>query len=326
MKTTPSELVEFLHERLGEGLQIEALAGDASSRAYFRVATPGGERYMVAYYPEAVRESVSRFLNAYRAISPNAPVPGVVHHGHCAVVQQDVGDVTLFELLETDHQRAMRLYRSAIDLLAAFQGSDVPAREVNPPFTAEDFARELAMTQEYWVEQMCGVTDRGLLDALSAVFGRLAEGIADHPYVLCHRDFHGQNLHVVNDSVYVIDYQDLRMGPDTYDLASLLRDRGVARLIGDAEEELIAYYRARTGGDPGQRRRYFETLLQRSIKIVGTFARQSITRQRHHYLAYIPPTLESIRLCVDRLPEYRELLEEFPLEPTDVRMPLELAR
>lgn len=326
MKTTPPELVEFLHGCLGEGLRIEALPGDASTRAYFRIATPQGDRYMVAYYPEGVRESVSRFLDAYRAISRHAPVPKVVHHGPCAVVQQDVGDVTLFELLETDPDRAMRLYRSAIDLLAAFQASDVPAREVNPPFTADDFTRELAMTREYWVERMCAVTDRSVLDALSAVFRRLADRMAHHPYVLCHRDFHGQNLHVVNESIYVIDYQDLRMGPDTYDLASLLRDRGVARLLGDAEEELIAYHRDRTGGDAGQRSRYFETLLQRSIKIVGTFARQSITRHRHHYLAYIPPTLESIRLCVDQLPEYRELLGEFPLEPTDVRMPLELAR
>lgn len=109
------------------------------------------------------------------------------------------------------------------------------------------------------------------------------------------------------------------MGPDTYDLASLLRDRGVARLLADAEDPLIEYHRDRTGSDAGQRRRYFETLLQRSIKIVGTFARQSITRDRHHYLAYIPPTLESIRLCIDRLPEYRELLEPFPLEPADAR-------
>lgn len=319
MKPTPPELVEFLHGCIGNDLEIEALPGDASSRVYFRVATARGERFMVAYYPEAVRATVGRFLDAYRAISPHAPVPGVLHHGPCAVVQQDVGDVTLFEVLETDRALGVRLYRQAIDLLVTFQAAGLSAPEVNPPFTAEQFAGELAMTREYWVERMCGMTDRRALQSIEDVFERLAQAIASHPYVLCHRDYHGQNLHVLNESVYIIDYQDLRMGPDTYDLASLLRDRGVARLLADAEDALIEYHRDRTGSDAGQRRRYFETLLQRSIKIVGTFARQSITRDRHHYLAYIPPTLESIRLCIDQLPEYRELLEPFPLEPADAR-------
>ena len=91
------------------------------------------------------------------------------------------------------------------------------------------------------------------------------------------------------------------MGPDTYDLASLLRDRGVARILGqDTEMELVDYY-----GRP--RQRYFETLLQRSIKILGTFARQALVRGRKHYLDFIPPALESIARCVEELPEYRKL-------------------
>ena len=78
------------------------------------------------------------------------------------------------------------------------------------------------------------------------------------------------------------------MGPDTYDLASLLRDRGVARILGEETEmELVDYYaewRATASGTrraaarraASMRRRYFETLLQRSIKILGTFAKQPI--------------------------------------------------
>ena len=97
------------------------------------------------------------------------------------------------------------------------------------------------------------------------------------------------------------------MGPDTYDLASLLRDRGVARILGrEAELELVDYY----GAD---RRRYFETLLQRSIKILGTFSKQPITRGRMHYLEFIPATLESIERCLEELPEYAPLRDIFPL-------------
>ena len=104
------------------------------------------------------------------------------------------------------------------------------------------------------------------------------------------------------------------MGPDTYDVASLLRDRGVARIIGDeAELELLEHYAAVTSAAGEVRRRYFETLLQRSIKILGTFSAQPILRGRMHYLDFIPATLESIRRCIEELPEYGALRDMFPL-------------
>ncbi len=318
MAGTPPELEAYLRATLGDGIAVDPLLGDASVRAYYRVTAPDGRRLMAAYYPEPVREVLGRYLSAWRAVRGRARVPNVVSHCEFAVVQQDVGDVTLFELLEREPERAYMLYRRSIDLLAQFQLAPAEAGRINPPFTEQDFMRELEMTLEFWVRGMCGVADTRRLDRLRGCFRALTGAIARHPYVLCHRDFHGQNLHVFNNDIFVIDFQDLRMGPDTYDLASLLRDRGVARSLGfEAERELIDYYRDRAGSDCGLPRRYFETLLQRSIKIVGTFARQSIERERHHYLAYIPPTLESIRLCVNELPDYRDLLDAFPLQAAD---------
>jgi aminoglycoside/choline kinase family phosphotransferase len=163
------------------------------------------------------------------------------------------------------------------------------------------------MSRDYYVERLMG--ERG--ESLAPLFQTLARNVAAHPYVLCHRDFHGQNIHVVGDEIYLIDFQDLRMGPDTYDLASLLRDRGVARIIGDETElELVDHY----AGGRNVRHRYFETLLQRSIKILGTFSKQPIERGRMHYLDFIPPTIESIRRCLRELPEYAALERLLPME------------
>lgn len=104
------------------------------------------------------------------------------------------------------------------------------------------------------------------------------------------------------------------MGPDTYDLASLLRDRGQARILGnEAELDLVEHYRRLRGAGTEMRRRYFETLLQRSVKILGTFAKQPIVRGRLHYLDFIPATLESIDRCLTELPEHAALRDAFPL-------------
>jgi N-acetylmuramate 1-kinase len=308
MTSLPEEAAAWLDRWLGPGWTARPLAGDASVRAYYRVAGADGRTQMLAYYPEEVRHQLVRFLGAYDAIAAHARVPEVLQHADLAVLQHDVGDRTLFDVLHEDRAEGIRLYHSAIDLLAEFQGA--ADRGLNAPFTADFFFNELKMAREFYVEQLMGGDGR----ALEPLTRLICDNVAHHPYVLCHRDFHGQNLHVYDDMLYLIDYQDLRMGPDTYDLASLLRDRGVARIIGDeAELELLEHYAAVTSAAGDIRRRYFETLLQRSIKILGTFSAQPILRGRMHYLDFIPATLESIRRCIEELPGYGALRDMFPL-------------
>jgi aminoglycoside/choline kinase family phosphotransferase len=297
----PEEAKRYVDEWLGPDWTARPLAGDASVRAYYRISTPEGATFILAYYPDEVRPQLARFLSAYEAVAPHGRVPGVLQSSELAVLQHDVGDRTLYDVLHEDRAEGLRLYRAAIDLLRAFQNA--PDRALNEPFTAPFFLAELEMAREFYVEQLMQADGAALQPYLIL----LAENVARHPYVLCHRDYHGQNIHIVDDTLYLIDYQDLRMGPDTYDLASLLRDRGVARIIGaETELELLAYY----GAD---RRRYFETLLQRSIKILGTFSKQPITRGRMHYLDFIPATLESVERCLEELPEYAPLRDIFPL-------------
>lgn len=308
MSTLPPEAARYVEQWLGAGWSAAALAGDASVRAYFRITAADGRTYMLAWYPEEVRAQLARFLGAYEAVAPHGRVPEVLQSCEAAVLQHDVGDRTVFAVLHDDREEGLRLYRAAIDLLAAFQKA--PDRGLNAPFTADFFYAELEMAREFYVEQLM----QGDVAPILPMLKKLCENVARHPYVLCHRDFHGQNLHVVNDTLYLIDYQDLRQGPDTYDMASLLRDRGVARIIGDdAELELLDHYAKITGAAGDVRRRYFETLLQRSIKILGTFSKQPIVRGRMHYLEFIPATLESIRRCLDELPEYAALRDIFPL-------------
>jgi N-acetylmuramate 1-kinase len=303
----PPDAASYLTDWLGPDWSARPLAGDASVRAYYRVTAADGRTYILAYYPEEVRAQLARFLGAYDAVSPHVRAPEVLHHSDISVLQHDVGERTLFDVLHDDREEGLRLYRRAIQLLVEFQRAECA---INKPFTAELFRSELDMALEYYVEKLMSTQGEPLFDVLTT----LADNVARHPYVQCHRDYHGQNLHILNDDLFLIDYQDLRMGPDTYDLASLMRDRGVARILGDPTElELLEHYRQLRGADEGIRRRYFETLLQRSIKILGTFSKQPIVRGKMHYLEFIPPTLESIDRCLTELPDYAAIREHFPM-------------
>lgn len=315
-ETVPPEAAEDLDRWLGRSdWASERIAGDASARAYFRITIPADGTRILALYPPEIRGDIGRVAKAHDALRGHLPIPAILARSASALLQEEAGNLTLTALLSRDRPLALARYRDAVGLLETLQGATATgAGVVNPAFDAEKFAAELELTLQFYVMKLAGVTNDQAVLALRQAFTRLARKLTQHKYLLCHRDYHGQNIHVVNDRLIVIDYQDLRMGPDTYDLASLLRDRGAWRTLGpDAEEVLLVRWMEFRGGDPAElRRRYRECLLQRSIKAVGTFARMAVVYGRGHYLDYVPPTLETVRDCVEALGEWPEILEQFP--------------
>ena len=96
-------------------------------------------------------------------------------------------------------------------------------------------------------------------EALRAEFKPIIHELAGEPRVLCHRDYHSRNLMLHEGLLYMIDFQDARMGPDTYDLVSLLRDSYVD-LPEVVVDELIAFFLAlKARPTPAPTRRRFAT-------------------------------------------------------------------
>ena len=139
----------------------------------------------------------------------------------------------------------------------------------------------------------------------------MASELANEPRVLCHRDYHSRNLMVHGGSLHIIDFQDARMGPDTYDLASLLRDSYVD--ITDVElDALVQSFLALKGPavDAGEFRRRFDLMsLQRNLKALGTFGHQTATRGNQVYIQYIPRTLRHARTNLEKYTRFARLRE-----------------
>ncbi|HTU99684.1 MAG TPA: phosphotransferase, partial [Luteitalea sp.] len=118
----------------------------------------------------------------------------------------------------------------------------------------------------------------------------------------CHRDYHSRNLMLHRQKLYLIDYQDARLGPDTYDLASLLRDSYVD-LSDSMVNWLLAYFLALTGRPESEaefRERFDVMSLQRNLKALGTFGYQTIAKQNPVYIQYMPRTLRYVRTNLAR--------------------------
>jgi aminoglycoside/choline kinase family phosphotransferase len=139
----------------------------------------------------------------------------------------------------------------------------------------------------------------------------VVEELASEPRVLCHRDYHSRNLMLSQGQLYLIDFQDARMGPDTYDLASLLRDAYID-LNEIAVNELIAYFLALKGSATPEtdfRARFDLMALQRNLKAMGTFGYQTTARQNPVYIQYMPRTLRYVRDTLLKYPRFARLHE-----------------
>ena len=312
------------------GPKVVPLTGDASDRRYFRVLLADGESVVLALHAGPIDFGSLPFANVAELMHEvPLPVPRILGHSDTdgLIALEDLGDVTLQAHLgaapTTEHAA---LYREAVALIEQLQrrGAELAAERYIPyriAFDVEKLTWELDFFVRHFVE---GYRSRTLSAAermmLSDEWRGIAEELAAEPRVLCHRDYHSRNLMLHRGRLYIIDFQDARMGPDTYDLVSLLRDSYVD--LTDRElDELIAYFLALKGsGDAAEFRRRFDVMaLQRNLKALGTFGYQTIARANPVYIQYIPRTLRYVKTNLERYSRFARLREVLAAQIEEVR-------
>jgi aminoglycoside/choline kinase family phosphotransferase len=320
---TPNSIEGYL-DRTGLGARnprIVPLTPDASDRRYFRVLIPESPSIVLSLYSAPFDVRTLPFVNVATLMARMpVPIPEVLGHADDlgVLALQDLGDVTLQAHLgaATPAEHAA-LYRQAVALIATLQkrGDQLASPEYLPygiAFDVEKLTWELDFFTKHFLEAYRGVT---LPDdqraALRAEFGVIVRELASEPRVLCHRDYHSRNLMLCNGDLYIIDFQDARMGPDTYDLVSLLRDSYVD-LPEQTVSELMAYFLALKGVRETEqtfRERFHLMALQRNLKALGTFGYQTTARRNPVYIQYIPRTLRYVRDNLEGLPQFGRLRE-----------------
>lgn len=305
--------------------RVLPLTGDASDRRYFRVLCPDTPSIVLALYPASFDFETMSFVNVSRLLAQMpVPVPALLGHSNelGILALEDLGDVTLQAHLgaATAAEHAA-LYRQAVTLIAMLQrrGAELESPEFLPyrvAFDAEKLTWELDFFIKHFIEAYRGVIFKPeTREELRREFSAIVDMLASEARVLCHRDYHSRNLMLHDGLLYIIDYQDARMGPDTYDLVSLLRDSYVD-LPEQTVDELIAYFLAlkgQTGTEKAFRARFDVMALQRNLKALGTFGYQTTARRNPVYIQYIPRTLRYVRQNLESLPQFsrmRELLAD----------------
>jgi N-acetylmuramate 1-kinase len=308
------------------GLRPDTLrpaSSDASFRRYFRVDARDAASYILMDAPPE-REDCRPFVRVAALIASQGVHTPRVHESDLArgfLLLSDLGTLTYSDALARPGTDVEGLYRDALAALVRLQHADAAGQV--PDYDEARLLAELRLFPDWYVARHLGVelapAER---EVLEEGFRMLCAAALAQRRVLVHRDYHCRNLMALapeQGNPGVLDFQDAVVGPVSYDLVSLLRDAYVD-WPEDRQIDWAARYweQARRAGlpVPGVFDEFWRDLewmgLQRSLKILGIFARLHYRDGKARYLDDLPLVLrqaQHVAQRYDALARFARLLD-----------------
>lgn len=306
---------------------FEKIPGDASTRRYYRVQAETGSFIAMLMEDYSEQGDKLNFLAVQKHLAATqVSVPQVLDSDpkRGFILLEDLGDITLLRRLQevSSPDTERHLYEQVLDSLVRLQIHASKKKTVELDafklrFDHEKLMWEMGFTIEHFYQlHLQRNVSTAALKTMNEGFSEICTILANEPTVLAHRDFHSRNIMVApGDRLVMIDFQDARMGPAQYDLASLLKD-SYYQLEESQIQNLLNYYIARweAQADRPIDRAHFVHIfdlmaLQRNFKAIGSFASFLNRRGNATYLKYIGNTFENIRRTLLKYPQYSSLRE-----------------
>ncbi|MFH1146852.1 MAG: phosphotransferase [Pseudomonadota bacterium] len=316
--------LDLLHSHFGSDLSrligteepfVEKLAGDGSSRCFYRFHGP--DNSCIAVFPEpgnplSIRESESYVRIGRHLASKGVPVPTIHNYDKItgAIVMEDLGDVHLqFLIRGCDHDYEIhRWYSRILEILINMQLKGMEGFETSCCFDTPKYDRKLMIEREslYFVNAFLknylglNIEENKLIPE----FEKLASIASEAPATFfLHRDFQSRNILVHEGEPRIVDFQGGRLGPLGYDLASLLYDPYV-NLAEDLRRALLdEYVQALSSRLPVDKesfkRHFWHLVLQRALQVLGAFGFLTRVKEKPFFEAYIPIALRNLRSVLE---------------------------
>ena len=322
---------------------LTALAGDASSRRYYRAHLSGAGAPPSMIVMELPAGSVLPLSSEELAIFKDGPKELPILNLHRFLTSigaqvpklygqwekdgllflEDLGDVALWDRVQGLPEReVITWYQKAIDELLNLQLRGTQTRDDNciafqQRFDAKLYLWEFEHFIEWGLEKRPGAkVAAATIEQLRKTFDEIAAMLDRQTAYLNHRDYHSWNLLIHDETVRVIDFQDALLAPPQYDLASLLNDRVTDSVIQPGvEAELVRYFFERKR-DLEKRSANFDefteiyrlSAIQRDLKVVGRFYYLDIVKGKPGYMKFVPPTVRRLKRNLARVAQTQTIL------------------
>lgn len=302
------------------GSTFTSITGDASQRRYFRV-TKEKRTFIACVYPLPFERHNQSFLLTTEFFQKfNLPVPNIIEESgpDGIILMENFGNELLSDWLKKCSEKEKDLtLKKAINIILQIQSTANKARlEKNIMTKLEfDFDKLYWELQYFYVHYLRYYKkiklDKASENRLFNELSKISYQLSARPQTIVHRDYHVSNIMVKQKSplrLGIIDYQDARLGPVSYDLVPLLVERLTEPLTDEQIDQYVEYFlseRVEYGLHKISKSDFVSEFwmmdLERALKVLGTFGYMTAVAGRSEYEQYITGTLSEVKRAVSKI-------------------------
>ena len=266
MRADQKEITNWLSKTIGDSsFNIKELRQEASDRKYYRIKAKNISYVLTDNFDKT--DQSANFLYASKILknsSVNVPEVLAFSEDLRFVLLQDLGDESLDI---NDEYKDEKVLEMALEQLSKIYFSD---QDVLKSVTKESLLLQTNSFMDFCREKKCSNDE---IKSLENLRNELVHNLLNQQFIPSHNDFERRNLMMFEEKLFVIDFQDLNMGPLGIDLASIMYEHSY-----EYPKALIDNLLEKHLKDNGLNASSAElkdiimhALAHRSMRIVGTF-------------------------------------------------------
>ena len=310
MSQTRIELLNDLFDRwCGEKvISINRLPASGSPREYYRITGTESTAIGAINRDREENEAFIEFSRHFHSKGLAVPEIFLVDLDQHAYLQEDLGDVTLFDYLVQVRDNGnfpddlTEVYKLVLTELQKFQITGSEGLNYSMCYPRSSFDR-LSMQWDlsyfkYYFLKLANIpfNEQQLEDDYHTLIEYLLAQDTDY---FLYRDFQSRNIMLRDCKPCFIDYQGGRKGALQYDVASLLYD-SKADIPPGVRQELLEHYigglHRYPGVDPEAfRESYYAYVLIRIMQAMGAYGFRGFYEKKAHFLQSIPYALNDLK-------------------------------
>ncbi len=266
MRADQKEITNWLSKTIGNSsFNIKELRQEASDRKYYRIKVENFSYVLTDNFDKT--DQSANFLYASKILknsSVNVPEVLAFSEDLRFVLLQDLGDESLDINDEYNDEKILEM---ALEQLSKIYFSD---QDVLKSVTKESLLLQTNSFMDFCREKKCSNDE---IKSLENLRNELVHNLLNQQFIPSHNDFERRNLMMFEGKLFVIDFQDLNMGPIGIDLASIMYEHSYEypkALIDNLLEKHLKD-NGLNASSAELKDMIMHALAHRSMRVVGTF-------------------------------------------------------
>ncbi len=312
----PEKLKQLFETHFNEKVEdLSPLPAHGSNREYFRISNSDRSVIGAKNEDKLENDAFVSFSKHFHEKGLSVPEIYAEDLDKDIYLQQDLGDVTLFDyLLKVREGRKdfppelLKTYEQVVELLPEFQVKGGQGLDYGKSYPHHSFDRQSMMWDlnyfKYYFLKLAHIrfNEQKLEQDFKTFTDFLLQADGNH---FLYRDFQSRNIMLKDGKPWFIDYQGGRKGALQYDIASLLFD-AKADLPFEVRERLLDHYLTSVEKlIPIDReaftKHYYAFVFIRIMQAMGAYGYRGFYERKTHFLQSIPYAIRNLEYLMRKV-------------------------